>query len=248
MSKGKRKAKLRDYSRITLSAEESDALRKQLLQLEENPIATAILGAVLVEYELDGLLRRRFRRNDDETWERLVSEQGPLHSLYAKIVAGYAFAIYDKKLRDDLHIVRAIRNAFAHSKKMIDFDDELIVAELLSANSLGKAYGDYLQKEMINRLVAKSAYIFICQEITLKLLRRRHKSTKASYRRVRKKLARSPLGSLFGDATKLDRSTLEYLQRLLPRDHSGDPSPPAPSVSPPVSPDSRAKNDGKKGT
>src|SRR5215469_2652966 len=121
MSKSAQKPKLRDYSRITLTTEESEQLRQLLSQLEQQSIANAIIGAVMVEHELDGLLRRRFKRKDDDTWEQLVSDQGPLTSFNAKIIAGYAFGIYDKKLRDDLHIVRAIRNAFAHSKKIIDF-------------------------------------------------------------------------------------------------------------------------------
>jgi hypothetical protein len=103
MSKGARKAKLRDYSNISLTTEQSEALRKLLLQYEQHSITIAILGAVLVEHELDALLRMRFKRKDNDTWEKLVSDRGPLGTFYAKIVAGYGFGIYDEKVVHDLH-------------------------------------------------------------------------------------------------------------------------------------------------
>jgi hypothetical protein len=99
--------KLRDYSRLPPSPEEADDTRKALQRIELHPIAVAILGAITAEHELDELLRRRFKRNDDETWKELVSDNGPFGSFYAKIIAGYAFSIYDDKIRDDLHINRS---------------------------------------------------------------------------------------------------------------------------------------------
>jgi DNA-binding MltR family transcriptional regulator len=91
---------------------------------------------VLVEHELDYWLRRRFKRNDKKMWEKLLDERGPLRSFAAKITIGHAFGIYDAKVDHDLNIVRTIRNAFAHSKKLLDFDDKLLVPELLSAHCL----------------------------------------------------------------------------------------------------------------
>ena len=93
--KGDRKPKLRDYSSLTLTMEQSAELRELLLKLEQHSITIAILGAVMVEHELDALLRRRFKRNDNNVWDELVSDRGPLNSLYAKIAIGYAFQLLE---------------------------------------------------------------------------------------------------------------------------------------------------------
>jgi len=60
----------------------------------------------------------------------LIADNRLLNSFYSKIVIGYALGIYDKGMRSDLTIVRNIRNAFAHSKTLIQFDHPAVVAEL----------------------------------------------------------------------------------------------------------------------
>jgi DNA-binding MltR family transcriptional regulator len=127
-NRGKQKPKLADLSRATLTADDFSALMNALAN--PSPIAAAIIGAVMVEHELEQFVRRRLSRKDDDTWRELVSDRGPLGTFSQKIVLGYAFGIYDEATRDNLNVVRSIRNAFAHSKKLIDFDNELIIAEL----------------------------------------------------------------------------------------------------------------------
>jgi DNA-binding MltR family transcriptional regulator len=217
MPKRSRKPKLRDYSKIDLTTDEYEQLRKVVLQLEQQSIANAIVGAVMVEHELDALLRRRFKRNDDETWDKLVSDQGPLASFYAKITAGYALGIYDKKLRDDLHIVRSIRNAFAHSKRIIDFNDELIIAELSKANCLTRGLKNHINEPMPYLPACKVAYITLCQEIALSLLKRQTKAAQASVRRMRQKMAKLPFARAFGYDIPFDPAKLKRLQELMPR-------------------------------
>lgn len=120
-SKGQKKPKLRDYSHPSLTREERDTLRYAMASPDQPAIAIAILGCALVEHELDMLLRDRFKKNDDETWEALLDERGPLRSFHSKIVTGYALGTYDDKVQHDLNVIRTIRNAFAHSQKLLDF-------------------------------------------------------------------------------------------------------------------------------
>jgi hypothetical protein len=171
-----RKIRLRDLSRIQPEFQEARDVRSNVLHKEAHPIATAILGAVMVEHELETLLRSKFKRKDDETWAMLVEDNGPLNSFYSKIVAGYALGIYDESMLNDLHIVRNIRNAFAQSKRLIHFDNPLIVREL------GKATRSYLN--LAKAVKPHSRYVVLCTWLSTKLI---HKSK--SYRRVR-----SPLG------------------------------------------------------
>jgi DNA-binding MltR family transcriptional regulator len=129
-----RKAKLRDLNRLPLDTSAlSDAFLKP-----QHPITTAILGAVMVEHELDHLLRSKLKHKDDKTWETLTDDRGPLNSFHSKIAMGYALGIYDQGMRSDLDIVRNIRNAFAHSKKLIQFNDPAVLAELKKASAITK--------------------------------------------------------------------------------------------------------------
>src|SRR6516165_2883175 len=183
------KLKLRDLTRLQPELQEamdvSNALGK-----EAHPITTAILGAVMVEQELETLLRSKFKRKDDKTWEMLV-ENGPLNSFFSKIVIGYALGIYDERMRNDLNIVRSIRNAFAHSKRLLHFDNPLIVKEL------EKATKSYLAKKFwkLAKVVPQGAaefstrYVVLCHRLSTKLMRiniRRYKSRSYQYeRRIR---------------------------------------------------------------
>ena len=51
----------------------------------------------------------------------LFSKAGPLATLSAMIDMGYALGLISKEVRDELHLIREIRNAFAHTIGVIDF-------------------------------------------------------------------------------------------------------------------------------
>jgi hypothetical protein len=61
------KAKLRDLSRVPPTFDDWVDLVGAFGK-GEHPIATAILGAELVEHQLERLLRSRFRHQDDKRW------------------------------------------------------------------------------------------------------------------------------------------------------------------------------------
>ena len=70
-NRGKPKLKLRDLSRKWPTDEETAALVEHFAS-NSTPIVTAILGAALLEYELERMLRPRFRRQDEDTWKQMV--------------------------------------------------------------------------------------------------------------------------------------------------------------------------------
>jgi len=96
----------------------------------------------------------------------LVGDNGPLNSFSSKIIVGYALGIYDEGMRNDLNIVRNIRNVFAHSKRLIQFDHPLIVKEL------AKATRSYLSKVGPQGAAEfSSRYVVLCSWLANKLLR-----------------------------------------------------------------------------
>lgn len=100
------------------------------LDIKAPAISTAILGAVLVEHELEVSLRRRLSRKDDDTWGEMLAEGGPFSTFARKIKSGYAMRVYDDAFEANLNIIRTVRNTFAHSKRLIEFDHPLVAAEL----------------------------------------------------------------------------------------------------------------------
>ena len=144
--------KVRDLSRKSPSLEEKRALYETFR--EGPPIVTAILGQALIEIELETLLRTRFKRKDEREWARLTGENGPLGTFSAKIIAGHAFGLYDDSTLANMNIIRDIRNAFAHSKRPIDFNEEPIVDALKKSTLNSKKYSKY--NKIINRVRSQS--------------------------------------------------------------------------------------------
>jgi len=192
-NRGIKKPKLRDYGHLILTDEEKKAVEAAAHSVEQHPIVTAILGYVLVEHEIDILVRKKLKKKDDDTWEKLQGESGPLRSFSAKISMGYALGIYSEKIQHDLNIVRVIRNAFAHSKKLLDFDDPLVIPELLGAHLLPAKFKKHLRKKNPGSQLAKASFIVICLKIQTALMRKQTKAIKAKNYRQRRKARISPL-------------------------------------------------------
>jgi DNA-binding MltR family transcriptional regulator len=237
-NRGKKKPKLRDYSHLVLTAEERNAVSAAAHSMDQHPIVTAILGYVLVEHELDVLLRKKFRKTDDATWTELQDDRGPLRSFSAKISIGYALGIYNDKIQHDLNTVRIIRNAFAHSKKLLDFNDPLVVQELLGAHRLPAKFKKHLRKDLSNQL-AKASFIIICLKLESALFRIKTRAENARYRRLRRKvpisaLANALLGNPYGTQPLgspyaiLHSTDLKLDPQSSPGGQSGGPSPSTP--------------------
>jgi hypothetical protein len=80
-----------------------------------------IVGAA-VEQALEIALATHFVL-DEEMTKRLFDDElnGPLSNFAAKIKIAYALGIFDKPLKEELDLIRHIRNSFAHSKETLTF-------------------------------------------------------------------------------------------------------------------------------
>jgi hypothetical protein len=161
-NRGKPKPSLRDLSITTLSGDELIKWVKSL-RATDPPIVVAITLAAILEHELDALLRPRISRNNDDTWRLLTSENGPLRSFFTKILMGYALKIYDNEIKAYLDIIRNVRNAFAHARGVIDFDNELIVKELskIKPPAKGKTWLRLGISRAISAPSGKASYIIL---------------------------------------------------------------------------------------
>jgi len=96
-------------------------------------VATALLEDALRWCICGYLIPRGYRVTlpaEDQT-HVFDSEIAPLNTFHAKIVMGYSLGIYGKITRDDLHRIKRIRNAFAHSFRPITFDTPEVSKECL---------------------------------------------------------------------------------------------------------------------
>jgi hypothetical protein len=91
---------------------------------------TAILGATFVESQLRELLILKMIKLNKHDKDYLFDGMAPLSHFSAKIRVGYAFGCFGPITRYDLDVLREIRNAFAHSKRVIRFDMPIVAKQV----------------------------------------------------------------------------------------------------------------------
>ncbi|WP_340672519.1 hypothetical protein [Bradyrhizobium ottawaense] len=124
------KPKLRDLSRRELSEEDYIAVVEQLEAPDVPDMVAAILGATLVEHQVEQAIRIQLKQADASMWGRLTDPTGPLRDFSSKIVLGHALGRYEQEVTNNLYIVRDIRNAFAHARTLLSFDHPTVKAAL----------------------------------------------------------------------------------------------------------------------
>lgn len=86
---------------------------------DETDRGCALMAASFIEHRLGELLETYLVK--DEAVTALLSSTGPLGSFSARIDMAYAVALISKAMRRDLHLLRKIRNDFAHTPKELSF-------------------------------------------------------------------------------------------------------------------------------
>jgi hypothetical protein len=184
------KVDIRQISRETPAREEVSALIDTFIADGVSPIVTGILGLALLEYELERQLRPRFKRRTDTDWMRLIGEGGPLSTFSQKVIAAYSFGLIDDDMKHNLTALAAIRNVFAHSKKLITFDHPSIKQKLRTIRPPLKKNG--LRKSIMAAISPvnhrQGAYTLLClvisTELTTRHMKKRTAAVKAKIRRL----------------------------------------------------------------
>ena len=91
--------------------------------------SAAILVASQVDEVLGGLIESNLEKKSEATLRALYGSGGALSTFYAKIHLGYAMGFYDEETRDDLEVIRRVRNVFAHAHRPIDFKATKVAKE-----------------------------------------------------------------------------------------------------------------------
>jgi hypothetical protein len=106
-------------------ASTEDEIEAVLSLEKETDRGAAIMASTFVENRLSMALRANFREEDDarEALGQIFSMgvNAPLSGFSAKINLGYLMRLYNKTVMKDLHLLRRIRNRFAHSMEVLSF-------------------------------------------------------------------------------------------------------------------------------
>jgi hypothetical protein len=96
---------------------------------QQTDAGSALVVAGLVEDELEKLLLAAGRSLENDDASRIFGRMGPLSNFAAKIEIAYMFSLIDKPIRDDLRVIKGIRNAFAHTTRFVHFGSAHIAKE-----------------------------------------------------------------------------------------------------------------------
>jgi DNA-binding MltR family transcriptional regulator len=85
----------------------------------------AIMGSSFLEMTLTQVLKAFLPQNDKEVEKLINPGNGALGTFSSKISLVYVLGLMDKIVKTDLHLIRKIRNEFAHNID-VSFDDKKI--------------------------------------------------------------------------------------------------------------------------
>ena len=93
----------------------------------------AIIGAAYLEERLQDAIAKTFAEavetvkwNNQKISKRIFRGNGPLSTFSAKIDIAFALGFFGTHALHDLHVIRSIRNDFAHTVEPMDFEEENI--------------------------------------------------------------------------------------------------------------------------
>ena len=133
--------------------------------------AAAIIAAAYLEDSLRYLLTCKCVQLTKSEFNNLF-DRGPLSSFDSMTKIGYAFGFYGSLFRDDLGIIREIRNGFAHAMVPLSFETPEVVIKVetlkvikWNAEHGSPAFGERLGVNNVHR----NAYANTCRYLTNEL-------------------------------------------------------------------------------
>ena len=100
--------------------EEHEAFSKELI--EETDRGAALVGAAMIDYYLKEILQS-FMVSNNAAGKLLDGPTAPLGTLSSRIDACYALGLVSAHERSEFHLIRAVRNEFAHRTHGTTFKD-----------------------------------------------------------------------------------------------------------------------------
>ena len=161
---------IRSLNRLVQKPPASNELRTVLLKTlsESNDQTAVIISSSLLEGALQDAILRKFRDLDDNERKEIFETDSVLSTFSAKIKIAYALNICGPSTRDDLDCIRAIRNAFAHGRMHLSFDNPE-VSNVCVRIKLPENLGLPDNVTLNENAAVKSRYLITVNSLTLTL-------------------------------------------------------------------------------
>jgi hypothetical protein len=105
----------------------TEVVELRLALSKETDRGCALFAAAYLDGELEGLLRAKMVA-DERVASAILSPDRPLGSFSARIDVAYLLGLIPRLARLDLHLIRKIRNDFAHTARRLSFAEPVIAA------------------------------------------------------------------------------------------------------------------------
>lgn len=108
---------------------------KLMLDEKIDDRAVAIIATAFLDDRLRDVLIHYLHTTKD-LQDSFFEGTGPLAAFSARINMGFMLGLYSKTFCEHLHIMRSVRNLFAHSRDPLDFNSEKVSAKLTNLKFL----------------------------------------------------------------------------------------------------------------
>jgi len=148
-----------------LSDEEFDATISEI-ESGSDRVAGIMCATVLQNTPCGAIISQL---KDQSEVAKLFDERGPLNTFSGQIMMGRALGLYNGRVEDMLHIVRKVRNKFAHSVVSLDFKDPQIVGWCSSLKRFAEIYAPPTREMNVARRYYEAACFHFAGTILHKL-------------------------------------------------------------------------------
>ena len=137
-------------------AKEAFEFRKTLNS--ESDRACALMAAAYLELQLEKLIKA-FLVADDPVVHRLFGPLGPFGNFSSKIDMAYLLGLIPRLVKRDLHLLRRIRNDFAHTHTQIDFTNSVVAARCYELNYHGLPEVKEPRRKFVRVMMGMMAFV-----------------------------------------------------------------------------------------
>lgn len=133
---------------------------------EESDRGCALMAASYLETELGELLRAAFVENT-RVASQILDGRGPVATFSARIDLAYLVGLIPEDFWHDLHIIRKIRNEFAHNPFQISFSDQKIKDTCSNLKCVPRGVTRGARASFVSSVVSVSTEILLETEVLL---------------------------------------------------------------------------------
>jgi DNA-binding MltR family transcriptional regulator len=125
---------------------------------EETDRGCALMAGAFLDQELERLLEAKFV-DDAAVFKRLVRADGPIGTFSSRIDLAYLLGLIGKRAQQDLHLIRKVRNEFAHKPQPTTFTADAVAARCRNFHSDGYPPNAPPRKKFTRAVLAVTAAI-----------------------------------------------------------------------------------------